>query len=108
MLGKKIKELRIANELTIKDLSKKTGIGQSTISELETGKAKKPRFDTLVKIANVLEVDVNYLLGNDKDDMQINDPELKEFVDLYLQTDDETRELIKKLMLKIIKQKNNS
>ncbi|WP_416188163.1 helix-turn-helix domain-containing protein [Clostridium perfringens] len=104
MLGKKIKELRIANELTIKDLSKKTGIGQSTISELETGKAKKPRFDTLVKIANVLEVDVNYLLGNDKDDMQIiNNPELKEFVDLYLQTDDETKKLIKKLMIKIIK-----
>ncbi|ELC8416824.1 helix-turn-helix domain-containing protein [Clostridium perfringens] len=104
MLGKKIKELRLANELTIKDLSKKTGIGQSTISELETGKAKKPRFDTLVKIANVLEVDVNYLLGNDKDDMQIiNNPELKEFVDLYLQTDDETKKLIKKLMIKIIK-----
>lgn len=104
MLGKKIKELRLANELTIKDLSKKTGIGQSTISELETGKAKKPRFDTLVKIANVLEVDVNYLLGNDKDDMQIiNNPELKEFVDLYLQTDYETKKLIKKLMIKIIK-----
>ena len=104
MLGKKIKELRLANELTIKDLSKKTGIGQSTISELETGKAKKPRIDTLVKIANVLEVDVNYLLGNDKDDMQIiNNPELKEFVDLYLQTDDETKKLIKKLMIKIIK-----
>ncbi|PWX20916.1 helix-turn-helix domain-containing protein [Clostridium perfringens] len=103
MLGEKIKKLRLAHEMTIKDLSTRTGIGQSTISELETGKAKKPRFDTLIKIAEVFEVDVNYLLGNDKDDMQINDPELKEFVDLYLQTDNETRELIKKLMLKIIK-----
>lgn len=103
MLGEKIKKLRLAHEMTIKDLSTRTGIGQSTISELETGKAKKPRFDTLIKIAEVFEVDVNYLLGNDKDDIQINDPELKEFVDLYLQTDNETRELIKKLMLKIIK-----
>lgn len=67
-LGKRIKELRKANNMTIKDLSEKSGVGQSTISEIETGKAKNPKSETLAKIANALNVTVDTLLVEKWDD----------------------------------------
>jgi len=75
-LGKRIKELRKANNMTIKDLSEKSGVGQSTISEIETGKAKNPKSETLAKIANALNVTVDTLLVEKWDDKYNQDGEL--------------------------------
>ncbi|WML35384.1 helix-turn-helix transcriptional regulator [Clostridium sp. OS1-26] len=65
-LGEKIKELRTSLNMTIKELSKKSGVGQSTISEIETGKAINPKTDTLQKISKVLGVTVNDLLSTEE------------------------------------------
>lgn len=59
--GKNIKKLRQLARMTIKELSDKSGVGQSTISDLETGKAKEPRFQTLKKVAKVLNTSVEQL-----------------------------------------------
>lgn len=67
-LGKKIKELRKSHNMTIKELSKVSGVGQSTISEIETGKAKNPKSETLSKLASVLNVTVDSLLAEKWDD----------------------------------------
>lgn len=64
MLSENIKILRDKNKMTIKELSLKSGVGQSTISDIETGKAKNPRMETLQKLASSFGVNVNSLLGD--------------------------------------------
>lgn len=67
-LGERIKELRKSNKMTIKELSEKSGVGQSTISEIETGIAKNPKGETLSKLASVLNVTVDSLLAEKWED----------------------------------------
>lgn len=67
-LGKRIKKLRKTNNMTIKELSNKSGVGQSTISEIETGIAKNPKSETLSKLATALNVTVDSLLAEKWDD----------------------------------------
>lgn len=67
-LGKRIRELRDSHNMTIKELSEKSGVGQSTISEIETGKAKNPKSETLSKLASALNVTVDSLLAEKWDD----------------------------------------
>lgn len=62
-LGEKIKKLRKNYGMTIKDLSDKSGVGKSTISEIETGKVKNPKSETLSKLAKALNVTVDSLLA---------------------------------------------
>ncbi|WP_054198892.1 helix-turn-helix domain-containing protein [Clostridium baratii] len=66
MLSDNIKLLRAKHNMTIKELSVKSGVGQSTISDIETGKAKNPRMETLQKLANVFNVDVGSLLNTEE------------------------------------------
>ena len=50
--------------ITIQQLSDKTGISITTLSQIENGKrTRKPQFYTLYKIADALEMDVNELIG---------------------------------------------
>lgn len=65
-IGNKIKELREKLNMSAKDLSLKSNVGQSTISEIETGKAKNPKMDTLQKLADALNVTVNDLLSTEE------------------------------------------
>jgi len=67
-LGKRIRELRNSHNMTIKELSEKSGVGQSTISEIETGVAKNPKSETLSKLASALNVTVDGLLAEKWDD----------------------------------------
>jgi transcriptional regulator with XRE-family HTH domain len=62
-IGDKIKKAREEKSISLKELSEKINIGQSTISEIETGKAKKPKADTLYKIALELGISFDYLMG---------------------------------------------
>lgn len=56
------KQLRIASGLTQAEFSKRIGISRSTIGMYETG-AREPDFETLEKIADFFNVDIDYLLG---------------------------------------------
>ncbi len=56
------KQLRIASGLTQVEFAKKIGISRSTIGMYETG-AREPDFETLEKIADFFNVDIDYLLG---------------------------------------------
>ena len=61
MLGDKIKELRIKNGMTQKELGKKLGFSDNTITNYEKNK-RDPDYDTLVKLANIFDVSISYLL----------------------------------------------
>lgn len=63
----RIRAARKANGLTMKNLGKIIGVAESTVSMYETGK-REPDNATLIKIANTLNVSVDYLLGHSDSD----------------------------------------
>lgn len=64
LIGKRLKELRIEHKLTGSDLALKLGVSKVTISGYENN-TKTPSLYRLEKLADILEVDINYLLGRD-------------------------------------------
>lgn len=64
--SKRLKELRLNNGLTQKDLAKAIEVGRTTISEYESGKIV-PKQEGLLKLANHFNVSVDYLTGVSND-----------------------------------------
>ena len=60
--AKRLKELRLANGETQKDLANAIEVGRTTISEYESGKIV-PKQEGLSRIANHFNVSVDYLTG---------------------------------------------
>lgn len=58
----KLKELRKEKKLTQTELASKLNISQKLYSNWESGKAE-PTLDNIIKLANILDVTVDYLLG---------------------------------------------
>jgi len=69
-LGEKIRKLRSEKELTIPDLTKLTGVTAATISDIERGRIANPSVYSIHKIARALQVDISYLLEDDRDVLQ--------------------------------------
>ncbi|MBU3145073.1 helix-turn-helix domain-containing protein [Clostridium sp. CF012] len=64
-VGKKIKELRTKNQLTLKDLSAKTSLSIGYLSQLERG-LTTVAIDSLMNIAKALEVTLSYFVAEPK------------------------------------------
>ena len=64
--GKTIKALRIRKAMTQDELAEKLFVSRQTVSNYENGKSN-PDIDILVKIAEVLETDVNTLIYGEKE-----------------------------------------
>ena len=60
-VGKQIRQLRIQNKMTQDELADKLFVSRQTVSNYENGKSN-PDLDMLMKLAEVLETDVNVLL----------------------------------------------
>ena len=71
--SERLKNLRKQAHLTQVDVAEKLGISQPAYASWERG-AKKPTQDNLVKIAQVLNVSIDYLVGNS--DEQLKEDEL--------------------------------
>lgn len=52
------KELLKEKKVTMYEVAKVGGIGQSTVNEIANGKRKHIKLETAIKISNVLNVDV--------------------------------------------------
>lgn len=76
MFAKRITDLREKKNLYQKDIAKIFKVEQATVSNWENGK-RIPDSEMLIKLANFFNVSVDYLLGNDKIDTNI-EKELKE------------------------------
>ena len=59
-----LKYLRNREHLSQSELADKLGVAKSTISMYEVGK-REPDFETLESIADLFNVDMNFLLGKD-------------------------------------------
>jgi len=61
--GTALKSLRIEKRITQRDLAEKVGVDFTYISKIENGKLENtPSVDTITKIANILEADVDQLI----------------------------------------------
>ena len=58
----RLKEIRIKRGLTQTELGKKVGVKQSTFTNWENGK-REPNFEIVIKLADLLEVSVDWLFG---------------------------------------------
>lgn len=61
----RIRELRRAKGITMKQLGIAVGLAESTISQYENGK-RQPDNETLIKLSNFFGVTVGYVLGAEK------------------------------------------
>ena len=58
----RLKELRLKKGLTQTELGEKVGVKQNTYTNWENGK-REPNFETLLKLASILNTTTSYLLG---------------------------------------------
>lgn len=63
-LGKTIKELRLEEGISQRELGNRLNVCNQTVSFWESGQ-REPDLDTLLKIAKYFEVSTDYLLGNE-------------------------------------------
>lgn len=64
-LGKKLKKLRLLKKLTLVELAKMSGVGKSTISDIENGKIN-PSVNTIEKLTNSMQVDSSVLFNSNE------------------------------------------
>lgn len=62
----RLKELRLEEHLTLRELGEKVGMRNSTLSQYENYK-REPKLETWQKLADFFNVPVDYLLGIPKD-----------------------------------------
>lgn len=63
--GEKIRYIREKKGITMKELAHKIGVTESLISQIERNKVS-PAIETLLKILDVLEVDIEYIFSDYK------------------------------------------
>ena len=73
-ISKKIKEARVAKHLTQQEFADLLGSCRSTVANYELGR-RNPSLEELVKIADILDVDTNYLLDIKKRTDETNSKE---------------------------------
>lgn len=81
LLGKQIRKNRKLKKYTLEQLAEKLDVSTTFIGQIERAKGK-PSLETLVKIANVLEVSVDSLLFGDLNSKAISGHFLNRVVEL--------------------------
>lgn len=67
-LADRLKEMRTKRGLTQREVAERIGIGVSTLGMYEAGK-REPDLDTLRKLARFFGVTVDYLMGNEAEEL---------------------------------------
>ena len=72
MLSNKIEQLRKEKGYTFAKLSELSGISTGRLSDLASGKRINPTMDTLIKMADALDVTLDELVGRKKNGIFLN------------------------------------
>lgn len=67
-LGEKIKAKRLELGISQDVLAERTGIHQTTVSDIEAGITEWPRGNSIAKLADALQVTTDYLLREEVND----------------------------------------
>lgn len=95
LIGQSIKARRKELNFTQDKLAKKLDMSQGYLADIENGKAKNPSLDTLGKIADALQINLNRLFSaieteKKKKDFYLTEDE-KQLIDLYRRLPDEVK-----------------
>ena len=61
----RVRALREAKKWSQVRLGRESGVGQGTVSRIESGETRSPELDTVARLAQALETTVGYLAGRD-------------------------------------------
>lgn len=86
-IGDRIALLREKSKLTQEELAKKIDVSRASLSHYEKNR-REPDYDTLVKLADVFKVSLDYMTGRTEDPKRTLDPQIRSFVD-HLELSDE-------------------
>ena len=64
IFSERLKELRKKNNLTQQELADKVGTNRVNVTKWETGMTE-PRIESLIKLADLLEVSIDWLFGRE-------------------------------------------
>nr|WP_312985327.1 helix-turn-helix transcriptional regulator [Clostridioides sp.] len=77
-ISTKLKELISQSDLTVKDISIKTGIPNSTLSDLMNEKRKNISLQNIILICDVLNCSIDYVVGREgQSTINLDNEELK-------------------------------
>lgn len=62
-MSTRIKELRLAHDMTLLDVANRLGVSESTVQRYESGAIANLKYDTIIGLANLFGVDPCYLMG---------------------------------------------
>lgn len=100
--GSRLSELLLENKMTHKEFAEKLNVHKGTISNWTTDR-RFPDRDMLLKISDVFNVTVDYLIGADsKYDDPITDKQVDELWELFEQLNDSNKELVMQLINNLI------
>lgn len=109
MIGKKIKDLRIASGKTQKELAGSLGISIVTLRTWETG-SRTPPVPALIRIAEIFELPTEYLIGTEYDRFEANASEI-ELIRKYRTLDSYGKDMVNSVLAmelnRVEKQKTN-
>jgi len=88
-MGINIKKLMQLNSMTQRELADKLNIAQNTVSRYISG-SRKIDVETLVRLASIFNVSIDYLLGQDVNDM---DSHIEESPSSYKKTHEALKEI---------------
>src|SRR5512136_2255419 len=69
--GEKIREVRERKHLTMRQVAERAGVSESLISQIERNRIS-PAIDTLLKIIDILEIDLDFIFRDFKKDRPVN------------------------------------
>ncbi len=94
----RLKELKKESKETYKSIAKKTGIPQTTIEKLFSGRTKDPKMNMMDQIVRCLGFSIDELIENKGNERNLTDPE-REIIDEYRELDTGGREYVKRVLL---------
>ncbi len=64
-IANRLKETMTAKNVSIKQLSEKTGLSTNIINNILKVRVKRIRFKYIIKLCDILEISTDYLLGRE-------------------------------------------
>lgn len=83
-LGERIKKARLEKQLTLAQVADQIGIAEASLQRYESGTIKNPKQENLKKLADILGVDLNFLMGyQNQNNQHYVDDDLKDLEAIY-------------------------
>lgn len=109
-IGEKIRDARISKGLTQEELGAMVGVQKSAVAKWEKGRVQNIKRKTLQQLAKCLDLKGSDLIIEEEPietakltAAVINDIDVLEMLELYLQLDDADKQTVKELIQRLIK-----